>query len=247
VSTTTRAAYAGGGLANAPGLPTGQSIATYERYVDAQAAVDHLSDQQFPVQHLSIVGTDLKQVERVTGRLTWGRVILSGALGGLWIGLFVGLLFALFTTEDTLQILLFCILWAVVFGIVFAAVGYALSGGRRDFTSLTATVASRYEIFCQHQHAAQARQLLAQLSLRGTGTITPEPLPETSAPGTGTAAGTSPTGTAAPQPAPPQPDLPGTGQPSPAAPTPAAPATPTPLDPTTPAEPPQDPRPPATA
>ena len=39
-------------------------------------------------------------VERVIGRLTWGRVLLSGAASGAWFGLFVGLLLSLFSTGD---------------------------------------------------------------------------------------------------------------------------------------------------
>jgi len=69
------------------------SLGTFEKYEDAQKAVDYLSDHEFAVQNCMIVGTDLKQVERVTGRLTRGRVIGAGALSGMWMGLFVGLIF----------------------------------------------------------------------------------------------------------------------------------------------------------
>ncbi len=156
-----------------PGLPTGQSVATYDTYADAQRAVDYLADQKFPVQNLAIVGTDLRQIERVTGRLTWMRVAMGGLLGGAWIGLLIGLLFGIFTTEGWGRLLLFSILWAAIFGLIFALVGYAFTGGRRDFTSMSMTVASKYEIFAQHQHSDKARELLAQLSLGGTGSVTP--------------------------------------------------------------------------
>ena len=46
----------------------------YDDYAAAQKAVDFLSDrEEFPVQNCMIVGTDLKRVERITGRLTTGR------------------------------------------------------------------------------------------------------------------------------------------------------------------------------
>src|SRR3954463_5735570 len=73
-----------------------QSLGVYDRYEDAQKAVDFLSDNAFPVENCMIVGTELKQVERVTGRLTTGRVALGGLLSGIWMGLFVGLIFSLF-------------------------------------------------------------------------------------------------------------------------------------------------------
>ena len=58
------------------------SLGTFEKYEQAQRAVDYLSDHEFPVENCMIVGTDLKQVERVTGRLTRGRVAGAGALSG---------------------------------------------------------------------------------------------------------------------------------------------------------------------
>jgi hypothetical protein len=143
-------------------------VATYDSYADAQRAVDHLADQKFPVENLAIVGTDLRQVERVTGRLSWGKVALGGLASGAWIGLFVGLLLGLFTDEGWGQIILFSMLWGAVFMLILALVGYAATGGRRDFTSQSVTIAGHYEIFCQHQYADQARDLLAKLSLKSS-------------------------------------------------------------------------------
>src|SRR5207342_2484645 len=73
-----------------------QSLAVYDEYAAAQKAVDFLSDNHFAVQNCMIVGTDLKQVERITGRLTNARVAGLGAISGLWLGLFVGLIFSFF-------------------------------------------------------------------------------------------------------------------------------------------------------
>src|SRR5664279_3878066 len=77
------------------------SLGTYDKYDDAQKAVDYLSDNEFAVENCMIVGTDLRQVERVTGRLTRGRVVGAGALSGVWVGLFVGLIFALFDPNSS--------------------------------------------------------------------------------------------------------------------------------------------------
>uniref|UniRef100_UPI0038CBF5E8 general stress protein n=1 Tax=Geodermatophilus chilensis TaxID=2035835 RepID=UPI0038CBF5E8 len=52
----------------------GVQVGSFDSYEQAQAAVDFLSDQRFPVENVTIIGSDLRQVERVTGRLTWGRV-----------------------------------------------------------------------------------------------------------------------------------------------------------------------------
>ena len=74
---------AAGGRRGAPSLPTppkGWPVGSYPTYAEAQRAVDYLSVQQFPVQQVTIVGVDLMQVERVTGRLTWPKVLGGGVL-----------------------------------------------------------------------------------------------------------------------------------------------------------------------
>ncbi|HEY0952065.1 general stress protein [Nocardioides sp.] len=140
-----------------------QSLAVYDDYATAQKTVDFLSDQHFPVQHLMIVGTDLKRVERITGRLTTGRVALGGVLSGVWLGLFVGLVFALFVDENALAMIVSTMLFGAVFGLIWALLGYALTRGQRDFSSVTQVVATRYEVLVEHKVAAQARELLAKL------------------------------------------------------------------------------------
>lgn len=139
------------------------SITTFGEYAEAQRAVDHLSDRGFPVQDCLIVGTDLRQVERVTGRLTWPKVLLGGAASGLWLGLFVGLVIALFTTGGIAEVLLSTVVFGLVFGLIWAAAGYAATRGRRDFTSVSQVVATRYELLCEHKHAERARELLRAL------------------------------------------------------------------------------------
>ncbi|WP_457156976.1 general stress protein [Modestobacter sp. SYSU DS0875] len=147
----------------------GVQVGSYDDYQQAQRAVDHLSDQKFPVENVTIIGSDLRLVEKVTGRLTWGRAIGAGAASGAWFGLFVGLLLGIFAPDGSSWIgsVLTGLLIGLVFGAVFAAVGYAATGGRRDFTSTSQTVAARYDVMCHPQFAEEARAELARLSLRG--------------------------------------------------------------------------------
>ena len=139
------------------------SLGTYDKYVDAQKAVDFLSDNEFAVENCMIVGTDLRQVERVTGRLTRGRVAGAGALSGMWMGLFVGLIFAMFANNSTTLTVLLTVAFGAMFGLVWAIIGYAATKGRRDFTSVSQVVATRYELLVEHKFAEQARALLANL------------------------------------------------------------------------------------
>ena len=145
------------------GLDFPQSLAVYDEYAAAQRAVDFLADEKFPVEQCMIVGTDLKRIERITGRLTTGRVAMGGAASGAWFGLFIGLLFALFTDSSLLAILATTVAVGILFGVISALIGYAATRGRRDFSSVTQVVATRYEVLVEHKSAAQARELLARL------------------------------------------------------------------------------------
>ena len=140
-----------------------QSLAVYDDYAAAQKAVDFLADNKFPVEQCMIVGTDLKRIERITGRLTTGKVGMGGLLTGMWLGLFVGLIFTLFTEEDVLVTIISTMLFGALFGVIWALVGYAMTRGQRDFSSVTQVVATRYEVLVEHKVAAQARELLTQL------------------------------------------------------------------------------------
>jgi hypothetical protein len=137
-------------------------LGTYDKYEDAQKAVDYLSDNEFAVQNCMIIGTDLRQVERVTGRLTRGRVAGAGALSGMWMGLFVGLIFTLFDKASTLAVMS-TVAFGAAFGIVWALLGYAATKGRRDFTSVSQVVATRYQVLVEHKFAEQGRALLAKM------------------------------------------------------------------------------------
>ncbi|GAA2755645.1 general stress protein [Actinopolymorpha rutila] len=151
-----------------PELPTGVPVGSYQTYAEAQRAVDFLSDNKFPVENVSILGNDLRLVERVTGRLTEGRAIGVGAAGGAWWGLFVGILLSLFAPRgaNTILLLIFGIVIGVIFGIIFGWIGYRATGGQRDFTSMTQVVAGTYDVICKADHAEDARQLLARLALQ---------------------------------------------------------------------------------
>jgi len=141
------------------------SLGRYDTYDKAQKAVDYLSDHEFPVENVLIVGTDLKQLERVTGRLTRGRVAIGGLVSGAWLGLFVGLIFSLLDTSSGAGYagVLITVAFGAVFGLIWALIGYALTGGNRDFTSVMQVVATQYEVLVEHKFAAKARELLTKM------------------------------------------------------------------------------------
>ncbi len=150
-----------------PELPSGIPIGTYPTYLKAQEAVDYLSDNQFPVENVTIVGSDLRLVEQVTGRLTRGRLVNAAALSGSLWGLFIGVMIAIFSGgSGTVLVPIVCLVIGAIVGAISGLVGYAATGGRRDFTSHTGVVATSYELVCQPKVAEDARNLLGRLALR---------------------------------------------------------------------------------
>ena len=152
----------------AAGTPT-VVVGTFPDYPQAQRAVDLLSDNKFPVERTAIIGTDLRLVENVLGRLTTGRAALAGAASGAWFGLFIGLLFGLFSDSGWFAVILVCLLIGAAWGAIFGAIAHAATGGRRDFASRSSLQAGQYAVTADAEVADQARSLLVQLNWRASG------------------------------------------------------------------------------
>jgi hypothetical protein len=149
-----------------PTLPTGWPIGSYTSYEEAQRAVDHLADSDFPVADVTIVGIEPMLVERVAGKLSWGRVLRNAAMSGAWFGLFVGILLSMFSTGAGLLPILIGLVAGVAFSMVFAAVSYGATRGRRDFISHSQLVARRYDVLSQPRNAERGRELLTNLAAK---------------------------------------------------------------------------------
>lgn len=147
-----------------PRAPVRRPIASFERYEDAEQAVDALSDRGFPVHRVAIVGRDLELVEQVTGRLDYPRAALRGAAGGAVTGALIGWFFGLLSWIIPLIGWLLLMVYGLVFGaIVGALLGlavHAMQRGRRDFASATAMRPRTYEVMVDEDVAADAVRVL---------------------------------------------------------------------------------------
>jgi hypothetical protein len=142
------------------------TVASYPTYADAQRAVDYLSDHHFPVQHATIIGTDLRLVETVLGRMTTGRAALAGTASGAWLGVLVGALLALFTGGSWLAVVSIATVAGMVWGATTAAVAHAATRGMRDFSSRRQLAAASYDLTVTTDQEEWARRLLMQLAWR---------------------------------------------------------------------------------
>lgn len=143
-----------------PTLPRGEVVATFDTYMAAQEAVDVLARADFPVDKVSIVGSDLKSVERVTGKLTWGRVALAGAASGAWLGIFFGLLLVIFSPTVSFAFVIAAVLIGAGFGMLFGIVSYAINRRRKDYTSVMQVLATSYSVLVDSDLGNRARNLL---------------------------------------------------------------------------------------
>jgi hypothetical protein len=144
-----------------PSVPRGEAVVSFESYVEAQQAVDVLARADFPVDKVSIVGSDLKTVERVTGKLTWGRVALAGAASGAWLGIFFGLLLVIFSPVTNFGFIIAAVLIGAGFGMLFGLVSYAITRSRRDYTSMTQVLATSYSVIVDYDLVNRARNLIS--------------------------------------------------------------------------------------
>jgi len=144
-----------------------RNVASYDDYAEAARAVDHLSDQGFPVERVAIVGHGLRYVEQVQGRMTAGRAALLGAVQGAILGLLFGALASLFFVLDpspaAVLLLLYGLAAGAFLGAVLGALAHLATGGVRDFASVAGMEADRYDIVVDEEIADRAAELLRGL------------------------------------------------------------------------------------
>jgi hypothetical protein len=147
-------------------MSTQHSIHSSATYRDAEHAVDWLSDHDFPVERVSIVGTGLRYVERVSGRMTTGLATLMAAGYGALVGLGWGLLFAALFTFDSgsfWSLLGFSVVVGGLGGALIGAISHSSRGGKRDFASESQTRADHYEVQVEEGYADEAQRVLSTM------------------------------------------------------------------------------------
>ena len=158
----------------AGGLPQGELLATYSTYAQARERVDRLAATDFPVSAVSIVGKDLRVVERVRGRLDYGQVALGAALRGLLFGALIGVFLLMFDPSGGWMQVLTSALLGVAVWMIFGVVGFAARKGRHGFASTQYVVPGGYDLVVAFEHAARARQ---ELGLTGRPSVPTTPMP----------------------------------------------------------------------
>ncbi|MEW1979755.1 general stress protein [Citricoccus sp. NPDC079358] len=157
------------------GLPRGEVLGSFPTYAEARKVVDRLAEQEFDVRTVSVVGTDLRTVERIRNRLTYPSVALRSALQGAFFGAMLGILMTLIDPAGSGLQILYTVGLGVAIWVLFGVIGHALRKGR-GVNSVQQLVPSNFDVVCEFETSHQAKQLL------GRPGPAPAPAPQTPAP-----------------------------------------------------------------
>ena len=138
-------------------------VATFATLGEIDDVLAAVTDEGFPIECTVIVGTDLRFVEKVEGRITLARAAGYGVVAGAWFGALIASFAAIFgarTVDSGLSMLFGGILLGVVFGAVFGAAAFRVAGPRDGISASPTLVAARYELRTAAELADRLRDLL---------------------------------------------------------------------------------------
>ena len=145
------------------GVPRGEVLATFEHYPEAQELVNILMTGGVPPRAVSIVGTDVAVVERVIGKMGYGRAALSSAISGSWLGVLAGLVFVIFSPTDFVTPLVGGLFIGAGLGMVVGMVLYTLGRGpSKNFRSMQQVIARSYQVVVDEAHQGKARSAMKE-------------------------------------------------------------------------------------
>ena len=147
-------------------MPKGQVIGKFTEYAEAVSFVEALINHGFPSGAIAIVGKDLRSVERVRGKMTYGRIAISGAMTGSWLGLIIGLFVGSSAPADaspsTGSMFSYVLIGAGI-GMLINLLRFGIARNRRGFISQSSVVAGKYEVQVPSDLADQAERAIAEL------------------------------------------------------------------------------------
>lgn len=143
-------------------IPRGDAVATFENYLDAQELVNTLVKEGLPARALSIVGSPVTLVERVTAKIGHGRAALSSAMSGAWLGLVAGLVFVVVSPTDFITPLVGGLLIGAGVGMVAGMILFTVQKGpKRLYRSMQQVIAESYRVVVESTELQHAQSLMA--------------------------------------------------------------------------------------
>lgn len=149
-----------GGRAAMSAGDVGQTVAGYSTYEAAQKAVSTLIGADIPARHIAIVGSGLRSVERVTGRLGYATAARSGAVNGLLLGLLFAAVLVIGSPTLPIPVFVGVLFVGIALGMLLSLTTYSLVRKRRDYASVIQVVADHYDVTVPASDLARARDAL---------------------------------------------------------------------------------------
>ncbi len=146
---------------SASGLPRGEVLGSFPTHAEARGIVDELAAGEFDVRTVSIVGTDLRTVERIRHRLTYPSVALRSAIQGAFFGMMLGILMTLIDPSGSGLQILYTVGLGVAVWVIFGVIGHAMRKGR-GVNSVQQLVPTNFDVVCEFETAARAREVLGR-------------------------------------------------------------------------------------
>ena len=138
----------------------GEKVASFPTYEKAQKAVSSLIAGEVPARDIAIVGSGLRSIERITGRLGYATAARSGALNGLMLGLLFAFIFVLGTPTVQISAFIGVLLVGMALGMLLSLGTYSIVRRRRDFASVMQVTADHYDVCVAAASLAKARGVL---------------------------------------------------------------------------------------
>lgn len=151
------------------GLPRGELVSTHTTREAAQDQLQRLVDGEVPPTAVTIVGKDLRVVERVRGRTSYPQAALAAGLRGLLFGTLIGLFMLMLAPQGGWNQVLFSALLGVGLWMILGVIAYGMRKDRNGFASTQQVVPAAYDVVVDFEHAGRARGVLNA----GTGQAVP--------------------------------------------------------------------------
>ncbi|GGH49585.1 general stress protein [Microbacterium album] len=138
----------------------GETVASFKEYEAAQKAVSRLIASEVPAADIAIVGTALRSIEKVTGRLGYAQAAWSGAVNGVLLGLLFAAMVVIWSPGIPMQVFVGMMFVGIAIGMLVRLISYALLRRRRDFASVMQVAADHYEVTVLPRSVGTARRVL---------------------------------------------------------------------------------------
>ena len=149
-------------------MPVGETLESFDSYADAQHLVQTLIAHDVRANALSIVGSEPRVVERILGRVGYGRAALSSAMSGSWLGLLAGLVVVILSPDDFATPIIAGVVIGAGVGMLTGILLLTFSSRLQSrYRSTQGIIAAEYKVVVEHSESAMAHTAITEHKAHG--------------------------------------------------------------------------------